>query len=161
MDALAMGPYWIERPEGLAPTGVAPSPHVAHAGEVDLRSARIFGVGLAVVSLLLISFVFGWKPKPQVVGLIAIGSCGLIGALFFPRWLHRAQQGIESVVRGVLSALAKVLLALVYWIVVTPTGWCKRISTPDALCRELSDEVDSYWTPVEWNAEQHDYERMF
>jgi len=161
MDALAMGSYWIERPAGVEPTGIAPSPPKAEVVEHHPLSSRLFGVGVMVMSLLVITFVLGWKMTPPVILLASLGGLGLIGSAFFPGRVHQFQQGVETVIRGALQGLALVLLVLVYWIVVTPTGWCKRMCTSDVLCRHISEEEESYWVCVEDNKETEDYERMF
>lgn len=84
----------------------------------------------------------------------------LLGLIFPPalRWPNRAWMALAEVLSFVST---RVILAIVYFLVLTPIGVVKRLSGWDPLHRRAAAS-DSYWRPYsERQRDPRHYEKMF
>lgn len=107
-------------------------------------SNRAFGltVGpiLAVVSLRpLLEGHAPWWPLTAVGGLLALLALAA-PTLLSP--LNRAWMALGKVLGRLIGP---VVLGIIFYLVVTPTGWFLRLTGKDAMRRRLDRAAGSYW----------------
>ena len=123
--------------------------------EIDYRPARkalrTFGVAAAV--LLGMAAVLIWARSPTAaiaLGVAAIGSAGM--AIARPEALRWPFVGLSLVTWPIGLAVSWVVLAVLYYLVITPVGLVMRLFGRDALARQFDRFAATYWTerrPVE------------
>jgi hypothetical protein len=127
-------------------------------GDRDLRK---FGLMVGGVFALL-GLLFLWRHKghwpyflwPGVV-LVILGVC-LPRAL---KYVYLAWMGV-AVVLGFI--MARVILTLFFFLVITPIGLAARLTGKDFLSLKLDANASSYWIPRERKTRAPaDYERQF
>jgi hypothetical protein len=128
----------------------------------SFRAEREFGLIVGGM-LLLLSGWWGYRGKFLAVtqvtlplgALLVVLGIGIPRALVYPNkaWMALAE---------VLSYIStRVILAFVYFVIITPIGFIKRLSGWDPLNRRAA-RSESYWR--EYSARQRDprhYEKMF
>lgn len=127
------------------------------------RAERDFGVAVGAVSALLGAW---WLYRDKFPGVrpyfLGAGVALVLFGLAAPRalvWPNRAWMALAEALGFVTT---RVVLALVYFLVVTPIGVCKRLTGWDPLSRRGPRGAGSYWRP--YPARQHDprhYEKMY
>jgi len=110
--------------------------------------AREFAFVVAVLAALigLAPLTHGESPRFTALGVTIILL--LIG-LFAPRIVSvpaRAWLALSALLNRTVSA---VVLAIIYLVVITPTGVYRRISRKDALQRRFDPTASTYWTDRE------------
>jgi hypothetical protein len=110
--------------------------------------AREFAFVFAVVAALigLAPLVRGGSPRFIALGATIIP---LMIGIFAPRIVSvpaRAWLALASLLNRTVSA---VVLAIIYLVVITPTGLYRRFSRKDALQRRFDPTVSTYWTDRE------------
>jgi hypothetical protein len=126
------------------------------------RVEREFGLIVGGVLLLLSSYWWlrGKWPDARLITAGMGGALVILGALI-PRvlvWPNKAWMALAEVL-GFVST--RIILAVVFFGIVTPIGFVKRLFGWDPLHRR-SRASDSYWRP--YSARQRDprhYEKMF
>jgi hypothetical protein len=124
---------------------------------------------LAVFGLLWLAFfsILGWLAWRRTGSLAAAGAFWAIGAAI-PA-VGRAWPGGLRIVY-LLAAYATfpvglvvsfVILALVYYFVLTPTGLVLRLSGYDPMQRRFDRSAKTYWTPREQEKTTERYFRQF
>jgi len=113
------------------------------------KQLRVFGVSgfvasavLATVLILLWRVALVWALLALAVGL-AILACSLV-SLRAARYLYIVLTAVALPI-GFLVSL--VLLALFYFLLLTPVGLLFRLIGRDPLCRRFDSSCDSYWVP--------------
>jgi hypothetical protein len=108
-----------------------------------------------------------WPPLPAhpkwqlALGVLAFGA---LGAIFIFASLSSARALYRGWMHAVLPigwTFSLLLLAVVYFAVLTPIGWLRRTFGGDPLARRLEPERDSYWTDHPGPAEPDRYFRQF
>ena len=128
----------------------------------SLRREREFGLIVGGVFVALGSWWL-YRGKFHLVSQItlALGSIMLWLGLIFPkalRWPNRAWMALAEALSFVST---RVILAIVFFLVVTPIGFIKRIFGWDPLHRR-GERRASYW--LSYSERQHDprhFEKMF
>jgi hypothetical protein len=128
----------------------------------SLRAEREFGLIVGGV-LLLLSLWWLYRGKFPVVSPItlSVGSALILFGLVFPKalvWPNRAWMALAEVLSFVMT---RIILAFVFFAIVTPIGVVKRLLGWDPLHRRAGAS-DSYWRP--YSDRQRDprhYEKMF
>jgi hypothetical protein len=110
--------------------------------------AREFAFVFAALAALigLAPLVHGGSPRFIALGLTIIL---LVIGLFAPRILSvpaRAWLALAALLNRTVSA---VVLAIIYLVVITPTGIYRRLSGKDALQRRFDPAASTYWTDRE------------
>ncbi len=111
------------------------------------RAIRSFG--LLVGSVLLVLGVLLQDHRAASVTLIVAGALLLVLGPVAPRLLtlpYRVWMGLALVLGYVMT---RVLLAAVYFLIVTPLGMAMRLSGRDPMQRKRSAERTTYWSPRE------------
>ena len=123
----------------------------------------IFLIGFGLIGIVKYFGVLGWLVRPdQSLGLIfivlglVVGAVGLTGtpiALpFYWAWLS-----IAFVMGNIMS---RVVIAVIYYLVITPLGLIGRVVGRDRL--QLKRRVvDSYWHDIALPVEPEKYQRQF
>ena len=127
-----------------------------------MRAEREFGLIVGGV-LVLLSFWWLYRGKFPVVSQITlpIGAVLVLLGLVFPRALvlpNRAWMAFAEVLSWVTT---RIILAFVFFVIVTPIGMVKRLFGWDPLQRR-APASDSYWRPYsERQRDRRHYEKMF
>lgn len=116
---------------------------VADDGEHS-ASDRAVGFVLATASALigLAPLLRGHAVRPWA---LAVAAVLLLAALVRPRWLrpvNRAWMGFGAVANAIVTW---VLMALMFYLVITPLGWALRWTGRDLLRLRLDPALRSYW----------------
>jgi saxitoxin biosynthesis operon SxtJ-like protein len=131
-------------------------------GKKSLRAEREFGLIVGGVLVLLSAWWMYRGKFPSVAHItLPLGAVLMLLGLVLPRmlvWPNKAWMALA----GVLSFVStRIILAFVFFLVVTPIGVVKRLSGWDPLNRRGGPSA-SYWRP--YSARQRDprhYEKMF
>ena len=128
----------------------------------SIRAEREFGLIVGGV-LVLLSFWWLYRGKFPVVSQITlpIGAVLVLLGLVFPQTLvlpNRAWMAFAEVLSWVTT---RIILAFVFFVIVTPIGVVKRLFGWDPLQRR-APASDSYWKPYsERQRDPRHYEKMF
>ena len=128
----------------------------------SIRAEREFGLIVGGV-LVLLSFWWLYRGKFPVVSQITlpIGAVLVLLGLVFPQTLvlpNRAWMAFAEVLSWVTT---RIILAFVFFVIVTPIGVVKRLFGWDPLQRR-APASDSYWRPYsERQRDPRHYEKMF
>jgi hypothetical protein len=128
----------------------------------SFRTEREFGLLVGGV-LVLLSIWWMWRGKfahlSQVT--ISIGMLLVALGLVWPRALVIPNKGWMALAELLSFVSTRIMLAFVFFAVVTPIGFVKRLFGWDPLNRR-APRIESYWRP--YSARQRDprhYEKMF
>ena len=128
----------------------------------SLRAEREFGLIVGGVLLLLSAWWFYRGKFPGVTLItLSIGAALVLLGLVFPGalvWPNKAWLALAEVLAFVTT---RIILAVVFFGIVTPIGVVKRLFGWDPLHRRAG-ESDSYWRPYsERQRDPRHYEKMF
>jgi hypothetical protein len=130
----------------------------------DKSGLRKFGLAV-LIGFSLIGGLFYWRSESDwpvtplwLWGIgIVVGGLGLTGTrAALP--LYWVWMGIAVAIGSVTSRL---MLALVFYGVVTPMGWLGWIVGRDRLRLRKDSNADSYWVPIKPPEKKPDYQRQF
>lgn len=92
---------------------------------------------LAVLSYFRGGHAFLWLlPLSALIGLVAI---------IIPRWLrplNRLWMKLAALLHAIVSP---VVLAVLYFLILTPFGFARRLAGRDTMRRRFDPQIDSYW----------------
>jgi hypothetical protein len=92
---------------------------------------------LAVLSYFRGGHAFLWLlPLSALIGLVAI---------IIPRWLrplNRLWMKLAALLHAIVSP---VVLAVLYFLILTPFGFVRRLAGRDTMRRRFDPQIDSYW----------------
>jgi hypothetical protein len=110
--------------------------------------AREFALVLAVLAALigLAPLVRGGRPRFAALGVTIILL--LIG-LLAPKILRAPARAWLALGALLNRTVSTVVLAIIYVVVITPTGLYRRLSRKDALQRGFDPTASTYWTDRE------------
>jgi saxitoxin biosynthesis operon SxtJ-like protein len=126
------------------------------------RAEREFGLIVGGVFLLLgLWWLYRGKFTAATEVLVPLGAILIFFAIVFPRALIYPNKAWMTLA-GVLSFIStRIILAFVFFVVLTPIGLIKRAMGWDPLHRR-SDPRDSYWRPYsKRQLDPRHYEKMF
>ena len=112
------------------------------------RQLRQFG-GLFLPAFLgLVAFLVrrsgaSWNAPVTLLGVAVVS---IATAIIEPRWLRLPFLGLQYVAYPIGFVLSYVLMAVVYFGVVTPVGLLVRTFRGDPLERKFDSEATTYWT---------------
>lgn len=114
----------------------------------------------------IIAFLGGWwifREKFHAIRnwFVVVGGLGMILALLAPRALVLPRRGWMMFAEGLSYVMTTIILAIVFFLVVTPIGFFKRLFGWDPLRRRSPGE-NSYWKPypVRQKDPKH-YEKLY
>ncbi len=127
--------------------------------ECDLR---VFGVLLACFSCVVVTIAWWRFESPRWA--FCIGSVASVLVLVYaaiPSLRRRVYVGWMTAVYpiGVVSSL--LLLAMLYYAILTPIGWLRRTLLGDPLTRDWDSDVESYWSEREVVNDPERYYRQY
>jgi Saxitoxin biosynthesis operon protein SxtJ len=116
---------------------------VADDGEVSASDRAVgFVLGAAMAGVGLAPLVRGHAIRPWA---LAVGTLLFLAAVIRPRWLrpvNRAWMAFGAVANAIVTG---VLMALMFYLVITPLGWTLRWLGRDLLRLRLEPTLRSYW----------------
>ena len=126
------------------------------------RAEREFGVIVGGVLLALRLWWF-YRGKFEIAGAVLtfIGSALVVLGAFAPRLLVIPCKLWMKLAEGMAYVSSRVILAIIFFLVLTPIGLVKRATGWDPLQRR-SGRRDSFWHPYpERQKNPRHYEKMF
>jgi len=115
--------------------------------ELDTKGLRQFGVMLggmlAVIFGFLLPWSWEWESQPNPVW-IGIGIVVVAWALIAPDSMRSLYRTWIRVALQIGHVVNSVILAIVYFLVITPMGVVMRMMGKDPMRRKLDRNVDSY-----------------
>jgi hypothetical protein len=128
----------------------------------SFRREREFGL---IVGGILAGLGGWWTYRGKLglfaPALLSVGALLVLLGLAFPRSLalpYRAWMGLAA---GLSFISTRVILAIVFFLIVTPIGLIKRLTGWDPL-RRRAERQSSYWQPYsERQRDARHYEKMF
>ena len=132
---------------------------MASATSTRLTSAegRKFGltVGTAFIALAALT---GWRGHPIVAGALGVLGAGLwLGGLGIPERLGPVQRGWMAIAFAISKVTTPIILGVVYYLVLTPTGILRRTLGQSPLATGVTA---SLWRP-KTREPQSDLTRQF
>lgn len=113
---------------------------------LSLRELRRFGFTIAI-PMAVLSGIGIWRQYVVLSVLLGAAAAILVGfGLFAPGLLRPAHRSWMAGTHALSSFNTRLLLGLIYFLVMTPTGMIMRLVGRDPLNRQLRD-ADSYWVP--------------
>lgn len=126
------------------------------------RTEREFGLVVGGV-LLLLSGWWIYRGKFHSVSQITLPVAALLLLLgiIFPRVLFYPNKAWMALAAALSFVTTRIILAFVYFVVITPIGIIKRLMGWDPLNRRAAPR-ESYWQPyAERQRDSRHYEKMF
>ncbi len=128
----------------------------------SLRAEREFGLIVGGVFVLLSGWwIYRGKFHTVVPITLPFGAVLVLLGLVFPRALVWPNKAWMALAEALSFVSTRVILAFVFFVIITPIGFVKRLSGWDPLHRRAK-RSDSYWEP--YSDRQRDprhYEKMF
>ena len=128
----------------------------------SLRAEREFGLIVGGVLVLLSAWWMYRGKFPHMSHItLPLGTLLVLLGLAFPRALVYPNKAWMTLAEGLAFVSTRIILAFVFFVIVTPIGFVKRLSGWDPLHRR-AEPSDSYWKP--YSDRQRDprhYEKMF
>ena len=127
-----------------------------------MRQEREFGLVVGGLSILLGTW---WLYRGKFHSLaqvsLAIGGVLFLLGLLFPKALVLPNKAWMALAEVMSFVMTRVILAFVFFVIVTPIGFVKRLFGWDPLHRRAA-RGDSYWRPYsERQKDPRHYEKMF
>lgn len=118
--------------------------------KIDRRILRQFAWIMAIMLVAVIPAIITWLNDWQITGAaLIVGSAGaviLAAGLIAPLWL-RPLYIVWMLVALVLGAIVtRIIIALVFYLLITPIGWVRRTFSKNGLPGFRPDSrKDTYW----------------
>ena len=132
-----------------------------HLSRVN-RAEREFGVLVGGV-LLALRLWWWYRGKFEIAGFVLtlIGSALVVLGAFAPRLLVIPRKGWMKLAEAMAYVSSRIILAIVFFLVLTPIGLVKRAMGWDPLQRRAGSR-DSFWQPYpERQKNPRHYEKMY
>jgi hypothetical protein len=129
--------------------------------KTDTSTLRKFGLVVGGVFALL-GLVLLHKHRPAAPYFLGVGGFLIVAGLVVPRGLRLIYLAWMSLAVVLGFIVSHVLLAVFFYLVITPVGWVARIFGNDFLGLKLDPQAKSYWLPCDPKKKSAaDYERQF
>ena len=128
----------------------------------SLRAEREFGLIVGGV-LVLVSGWWVYRGKFPTLSHVTLPIGGLLVllGLIFPRALYWPNKAWMTLAEGLSFVTTRTILAFVFFVIVTPIGFIKRLFGWDPLHRRAAAS-ESYWRPYsDRQKDPRHYEKMF
>ncbi len=127
----------------------------------DARKLRGFALGGAVIcgAFGLLFAMRGWSVAAG--GLWGAGAVGAALAVVRPAWLLWSYRVMIVAAAPIGVVVGYVILAGVYFLLITPMGLLRRLTGWDPLDRRFEPDRASYWTPHESVRDVRRYFRQY
>ena len=114
------------------------------------KSALLTALALAVLSSVLrwrgILSAPTWRMALLVLALVSLA------AWFFPRCFRGYYRASTRFGFWLSLVLARIILSVIFFVVITPLGWILRLSGKDALRLKRPLSAATYWSPAQPNS---------
>lgn len=128
------------------------------SGKSDLRK---FGITMAIVFSLLGGFLL-WREKGYYFYFFILAAAFVIPGLAVPialKPVHTVWMTISIILGWIMT---RVILSVLFYLLVTPTGWLAKLLGKQFLDLKIDKNVSSYWiSKEEQQLNKADYERQF
>ena len=163
MDALAIGPYLVIRPEDRKPTGKPPDPPVIPPTPKTEEDLRKFGVGGGIILILLAATQVWLDHNTAATVVFLVAALFAVPGMVKPELLREPEKVMMRVGKKIGHFNAMVLLSALYLLVVTPIGALRRLVAGDFLQIQLDPDATTYWQPADPSPrdEPDRYHRMY
>jgi hypothetical protein len=94
-------------------------------------------------------------------GLAGGGALSIAVGVWRPRWMRFVLIGWMWAVFPIGWSVSHLLMASIYFLVVTPIGWIMRLAGRDPLARKFDRKAETYWTPRSEDVDPSRYFRQF
>ena len=111
-------------------------------------SLRKFGAVMAV-ALGLIGGLFLWRGRDWAVWILWLAAAFAALAIVAPRALAPVERGWLWIGERIGGVMTVVVLTVVFYAVITPMGWLKRLVSGDTMGLERDRNATTYWIAVE------------
>lgn len=115
----------------------------------SVRQLRVFGVGgllASIVAALVLHFVWGAAPLWAAV-VLAAGVAICLCSLLAPPVARFLYVGMTLAAAPIGFVVSFVLLAVFYFLLLTPVALVFKLIGRDVLCRRFDSAATSYWVP--------------
>jgi hypothetical protein len=122
----------------------------------QFSEAWMFALGMLAAPMTL------WRGYPTtslILWLVAV--LGRIVGLVRPQWLRWVFVGLMLITWPMGWVVSNLVLAIVYYGVLTPIGLLRRLRRPDPLGRKLDRSASTHWADVRPNTRQDRHFRQF
>ena len=125
------------------------------------QSDRAFGLSLGVV-FLVIPLVYWLLFGSVLVWLLRLAPVVVVIALVKPGLLLPVNRFFAGVIAPVFAALNnRIILGGIFYLLLTPTGVMMRLFGRDTMQRGFDESMESYFVPVERQAEAENFREIF
>jgi len=124
-------------------------------GPAPESSDRGFGVVFAVVFLLIGCWPFLYWQAPRWWALAIAAAFGVI-ALIRPQILHPLNRLWLALGRLLHKVVSPLVMGLIFFATVTPTGWIMRLLGKDVLSLRRRPDLKTYWIKREPSPPGHE-----
>jgi hypothetical protein len=124
------------------------------------RALRRFGLAVGLV-ILSLGCLLLWRQRGAGWPLISIGAILLLTAGLAPQTLKWIQGPWMIVAFALGWIVTRILLTIVFFLVVTPTGLFQRLFGKRAIEVAFAADTASYWQPRTGRPLPADYEKQY
>ena len=157
MDTLVLGNRLVPRPEGALPTGRVPPPPSSLFPPKPLSRKKRWIAG-TVASAMGVFWVVQGEENPWAwLGSALLFLLGF-SAFFLPDRFEPIHRGLERGVRALFDGLTKFLFGVIFYGIVLPIGWIRRLGSPSDVNLRPDSSLSTYWRKASWPSS---YKRMF
>jgi hypothetical protein len=128
-----------------------------------IRELRVFGIGgllASIAAALVLHFVWG-AAVLWTVAVLATGTALCLCSLVSTRLTRLLYIGLTLVTMPIGFVVSFVLLAVFYFLLLTPVALVFRLIGRDVLCRRFDAAAESYWVPHKANEDMARYFHQF
>ena len=125
------------------------------------RELRQFAVIFFLFSLVVATIAYFADSTNVAAGALTIGV--LIGAIGYTRvaFVRPIYLGWMYAAYPIGWVVSHTILAIVFYLLVTPVGWLMKLFRYDPLERQFESSAKTYWTPIEARVDKTSYFRQF
>ena len=124
------------------------------------RALRNFGLLFSGI-FSIAAAVMVWKGSALWTAAAAAAGMALLAGLAFPRALLYPYVGWMTFALLVGSIMTRLVLAAVYFVVMTPIGLLLKLTGKDMLDRKIDKNANTYWKRHEAETDLKRYTRQF
>jgi len=111
---------------------------------------RKFGITIGV-ALALVGSILYWFSNEIWPYLFGVSAIFLLSGFFYPRVLAPVEWVWMKFARILGFITTSIILAVTFYLVITPIGLIRRIFGKDPLSLRFDKKTESYWTPIDPN----------
>lgn len=123
---------------------------------------RVFAVLLVVFFGLIALWIYRRTGSlPWALGTFSVATAVAVAGFFLPAFLRYVYVGWMTAVTPIGWVVSHVLMAVVFYLVVTPIGLLMRLMGRDPMQRAFERNATSYWQPRTQERDTRRYFRQF